>query len=476
MRFAGLERLPFPLWHDELLVLRPAMALQGNPADFRDTVRTILDDAGRPSGTVGVVYLEVFRAALRTFGTTVFGVRFLSALGGVLSLCTAMLLGRALLPRGGGTLAGLILAGLRWHLILSRWAWVLLFVVPILDIATLLARAPAGGAALADAALAGAVAGVGAHVYLSAWIAAAVLGLVLLWPAEVPLRRTALALSFSAAFAAAVLPLFLFHSGGRPPYPCARATTTSLVEMRRTRSVDVPGACAPSDRAARALGAAGPKPDERSVRSAASPVPARRRARAGVLRAVGAAPRGPLRCPAAHAGMAPAFLASVAWGERMSPNGSRFAYLTTVLAVGAAAGPAVARRDAAPGLAPARRDRAVRRAVRLPGGRDREPRGLGRAAADVHRLRRPAHVRGPGGRAVGALRRRRASSRARSTAFCRWTRSAATASFRAGKRRGPFRPGPGNVSSGSRCPRPGPGPASAGSNGCATPRGRPGRS
>ncbi len=112
---------------------------RASPGDFRDTVRMVLDDGGRHSGTVGVLYLEAFRAALRTFGTTVFGVRFLSAFGGVLSLCTAMLLGRALLPRGGGTLAGLVLAGLRWSLILSRWGWNMIVLAPLLDVATLVA-------------------------------------------------------------------------------------------------------------------------------------------------------------------------------------------------------------------------------------------------------------------------------------------------------------------------------------------------
>ena len=32
-------------------------------------------------------------------------------------------LGAPLLPRGGGALAAVTLAGLRWHLNLSRWAW-----------------------------------------------------------------------------------------------------------------------------------------------------------------------------------------------------------------------------------------------------------------------------------------------------------------------------------------------------------------
>jgi hypothetical protein len=335
VRFAGLERLPFPLWHDELLVLPQALALQGNPGDFRDSVRTILDDGGRPSGTVGVLYLEVFRAALRTFGTTVFGVRFLSALGGVLSLGTAMLLGRALLPRGGGTLAGLILTGLRWHLILSRWAWVLLFVVPILDIATLLAlRARRRGRA-AGAALAGAVAGLGAHVYLSAWIAAAVLGLVLLWPSDAPARRWILALSFATAFTVAAFPLFLFHSGRQTPYLVRASNHNVLLEVRRTRSL------LPLVHAARValLGPwllPDPNPGNDLAGQRRLPILLAAALAVAFLRAA-ARPREDLSALLwAHGGMA--LLASLAWGERLSPNGSRFAYLTTVTAVAVASG------------------------------------------------------------------------------------------------------------------------------------------
>lgn len=166
VRLAALEELPFPLWHDDLLVVRHALSLEGKPGDFRDSVRTITNNWGRPTGTVGVLYLEAFRLVLRRLGTTVLGMRFPSAAAGILSVMTAMLLGRALLPRGGGTLAGLVLAGLRWHLILSRWAWVLIFVAPILDLATLAAlRARRKGSRTA-AAVSGAVAGIGAHVYL----------------------------------------------------------------------------------------------------------------------------------------------------------------------------------------------------------------------------------------------------------------------------------------------------------------------
>src|SRR5262249_29436842 len=139
LRFAALDRVPEAMWIDDVSLIRPALALTGAPSDFADALRPAPFGVPRPYGSVGVLYLEGYRAVLHLWGTTVFGVRFPSALAGVASLVTAALLGRALLPSGGGALAALILAGLRWHLILSRWAWVMIVLAPIVDIATLLA-------------------------------------------------------------------------------------------------------------------------------------------------------------------------------------------------------------------------------------------------------------------------------------------------------------------------------------------------
>lgn len=74
---------------------------------------------------------------------------------------TAAWLGRALLPRGGGTLAAVILAGLRWHLILSRWGSNMILLAPLVDLASLFAlRARRKGSLLAAAAaFAAAIAG-----------------------------------------------------------------------------------------------------------------------------------------------------------------------------------------------------------------------------------------------------------------------------------------------------------------------------
>src|SRR5262249_35686316 len=91
-RFAQLGRLPEPLWVDDLSLIEPALALEGRISDFADPVRPSPFGVPHPYGTVGVFYLELYRAALKFFGTTVFGVRFLSAAAGVLSIATAMAL------------------------------------------------------------------------------------------------------------------------------------------------------------------------------------------------------------------------------------------------------------------------------------------------------------------------------------------------------------------------------------------------
>jgi hypothetical protein len=334
VRFAGLERLPFPLWHDEILLVPDALALQGRPADLRDSVRTVRDDGGSPSGTVGVLYLEAFRASLSTFGTNVFGVRFLSAAGGVLSLLTAMLLARALLPKGGATLAGLTLAGLRWSLIVSRWCWNMILLAPLVDVATLAAIRARRNGSVAAALAAGLIAGLATHVYLSAWIAAAALAGFLLWPGGAGGRRFLLAGVFAAALLAAALPLWLLREGRRAPYLVRANRHNVLVEMRHAKSP------MPLLRAARkgllAPWLADPNPGNDLPGRTRLPVLPAVAFAVSLLAAI-LRPRQDLHAlMLSHAGAA--LLASLAWGERLSPNGSRFAYLTTVTAVAVASG------------------------------------------------------------------------------------------------------------------------------------------
>ncbi len=338
LRFAALERIPEPLWLDDVSLIGPALALEGDPRDFADTVRPAPAGVSRPYGSVGVLYLQAYRVALLGFGTTVFGVRFLSALAGCLSLVTGTLLGRALLPRGGGTLVALALAGLRWSLVLSRWGWVQIVLAPIVDVACLFViaarRRGSGGRALA----AGAVAGLGAHVYLSAWIAAAGLVVYAVWPREAPegraarLRRAGLLL---AGFAAAAAPLFLFREGRQSPYFARAGDHNVLSEVRRELSPLPPLAAA-----ADALAAPWLLPDP----SARNDLPGRRRLGwlPGALVAIGFAraivrPREEVSALLlAQAGAA--LLASVAGGQAGNPNGARFAYLTSLTAVAAASG------------------------------------------------------------------------------------------------------------------------------------------
>ena len=101
-------------------------------------------------------------------------------------------------------LTALILAGLRWHLILSRWSFNMILLAPIFDLAALALVSARRRDRPWTALVAGALAGVGAHVYLSAWTAAAALGLFALWPekdGDPARRRLVLAGAFTIGFA-----------------------------------------------------------------------------------------------------------------------------------------------------------------------------------------------------------------------------------------------------------------------------------
>jgi hypothetical protein len=337
LRFVALGRLPEWLWIDDLSLIQPALALQGRLADFSDAVRPVPFGVGKLYGTVGVLYLEGYRLALLLWGTTVFGVRFPSALAGAVSLATGGLLGRALLPRGGGALAVLALAGLRWHLILSRWGWNMIVLVPIVDVATLLlVRARRRGSASAALA-AGAVAGLGAHVYLSAWVAGAALGAFAIVPGEQKARGTSLrlALLFAAGFAVVAAPLFLFHESRPVSYFARTADHNLALEIARAGS-PMPAASAAADALAAPWWVPDPSPRNDL------PGAARLGFLLGVPVLVALArslllPRAELSALfLSHAGAA--FAATVAGGQAGNPNGSRYAYLTTVTAVAAAAG------------------------------------------------------------------------------------------------------------------------------------------
>ena len=183
LRFVSLDRLPSSLWIDDVSLIAPALGLTGSPRDFADMIRPAPYGVRTPYGSVGVLYLELYRGALHLAGTNVFGVRLLSAVAGLLSIVTALLLvARALLPRGGGALAAIVMAGLRWSLIVSRWGWNAVVLAPLCDVAALLLLKARRRDSLALTALAGLTAGIGAHIYLAAWIAAAALAVLAVWP------------------------------------------------------------------------------------------------------------------------------------------------------------------------------------------------------------------------------------------------------------------------------------------------------
>ena len=210
LRGVWLSTFPIPFIEDEINLVTPALALTGTWSDFADAIRPIPYGVKDPHMMVGVLYMKLFRLSLEQFGATMTGVRMLSFCGGVLSLATAALLGRALLPQGGGALAVLVLAGLRWHLILSRWGWHSIVLTPLVDMAALLLLVSRRGRRQAPALLAGCVLGLGAHVYLASWAAGAALSVFALWPGARDDTRPARwrrALLFAAGFLLAAAPV-----------------------------------------------------------------------------------------------------------------------------------------------------------------------------------------------------------------------------------------------------------------------------
>jgi len=337
-RLVWLDRVPGPLFQDEVVLVAPSLELTGGPRDFADSIRPIPYGVKKPHGMIGVLYLEFFRLALLFFGTSVAGVRSVSALAGLISMGTAFLLGRELLPRGGGTLTLLVLAGLRWHMLLSRWGWHAIALAPLVDLATLLVLRSRRRGSLLEALGAGLLIGVGAHVYLAAWVAAAALVALSLWPSEsnrTPGLRPRIAALFLAGVCVTSAPLFVFHRGREIPYFVRTGAHNILREMGYRHSV-LPLAEAAADGLASAWFVGDPEPRH--------DIPGRSRLGwiLGVPAAVALARA--LRFPRAefsgflfsHSGAG--LLAAIASGEGGHPNSVRFGYLTTVAAVVSAGG------------------------------------------------------------------------------------------------------------------------------------------
>ncbi|HEY3171010.1 MAG TPA: hypothetical protein VGK86_00390 [Thermoanaerobaculia bacterium] len=338
LRAVWLSKLPFPFMGDEVNLIGPSLALTGTWRDFTNSIRSIPYGVPDPHEVIGVLYLRLFRGVLQLFGTTMTGVRFLSLAGGVLSLVTGTLLGRALLPRGGGALTALVLAGLRWHLILSRNGWHLILVAAMADAATLLLLRSRRTGRAAPAAAAGLLLGTAAHLHIAAWVPAAALVAFCVWPAlpaEEARPRVRRLLACSAALLLAAAPLFLLREGRAIGYFGRTARHNVFLEMRYTKSLLPPFAVAADALVAPWL-----------LSEPAGWIDLPGRSRLGWIIGVPVAialvrslvfPRLELSgLLLLHAGTACA--AATAGGQAGHPHGFRFGYLTTVTAVAAAAG------------------------------------------------------------------------------------------------------------------------------------------
>jgi hypothetical protein len=349
LRGAWIGRLPIPFLEDEVNLIGPSLALSGTPRDFADSIRPIPFGRPDPHEVVGVLYMRLLRSSLQAAGTSIVGLRLPSLLGGALSLATAGLLARALLPAGGGALAVLVLAGLRWHVILSLSGWQSILLAPLADVSALLLIAARRRSRALPAAAGGVVMGVGPHFYLSAWVAGVALVVFAGWPGSAPERRAvrvSRVLGFVAGFLLAVAPLFLLARGRSVHYfgRSSRHNVLREVEYRRSWMPVL-------EAAADALPSPWLIPDPEGRHDLEG------KSRLGFIVGIPVAlalaralrsPRGDLSgLLLAHAGAA--LTAAVAGGTAGHPNGFRFGYLTSVTAVAAAAGMLALVGAAAPG-------------------------------------------------------------------------------------------------------------------------------
>ncbi len=334
LRLWALDRLPEPMWVDDVTLVSTAMSLEGSPRDLARRVWPVPGDTPGVRGSVPTLYLEVYRLCLRVFGTTVFGVRIVSAAAGIASLLTAGLIARLLLPPGGAALAMLALAGLRWQLILSRWGWNAIVVAPVMDLAAALLILAIRRRRTSLAFAAGACAGVGGHIYLASWIAAGGLAVFAAWPLGERLgTRLRRALLFSAGFVLVILPLLVRE--GSPGYfvrlgaahsNAGRGAAGSRIPILETAADAFASPWLLADPVARhdLYGAS------RLGWIVGSLV------LAGLIRALLSTGEAPAGFLLAQGGVA--LLSNFAWGPSGLPNGYRYAYLTTTTAVAAAFG------------------------------------------------------------------------------------------------------------------------------------------
>jgi hypothetical protein len=325
-----------PLWVDDLSEVRPAVELRGGLFDFPPWSYPVPFREGRWSGSVGTLYLELFHFCLKTFGTTMTGVRVPSALGGILSLFTAALLGRAFLPRGGGALTALALAGMRWSLIISQWGWVAIFLAPIMDLAALSMLEARRRNSVFFAGLSGLIAGLGGHVYLASWVGAAALGLWAIWPSSSARfsTRALLGAVFLAGLAVAALPFlrddpsdrYFSRISGKPQTAGSATRGSRMWSYVEKAHAAITGPLWTPDGNAR---------HDLPRRSRLEWIVAVALA-AALLKAV-LAPRDELSAFLLTSAAA-AFLSTMLGGGGGTPNSYRYAYLSTTAALAAASG------------------------------------------------------------------------------------------------------------------------------------------
>jgi hypothetical protein len=240
VRLIDIDSVPEFLWIDEVTVIEPALALTGHWRDFSDTLRGLR--FGETPGTTGVLYLEYLRLVLTAFGVSTHSLRLHVALAGIVCLATTALLARQLLPRGGATLAAIVIAGLYWSVAMARIGWEAMVMVPIVDIATVLLLFARRRWSPALAISAGAVMGLAPHFYLSSWAAAVALLAIASWPpspekSAPPLRRRILVpVLFALGFCLLVSPIFVFRERRSVPYFLRTQQTNVVTEIRYWRS------------------------------------------------------------------------------------------------------------------------------------------------------------------------------------------------------------------------------------------------
>ncbi|PYQ66880.1 MAG: hypothetical protein DMF54_06275 [Acidobacteria bacterium] len=235
LRWIAPRQIPPGVWADALFEAEGALRHPGSIPWIGGQPLAVEGLAN--SALVSNLYLKLCELLFRIFGRGDVGLLALSAVGGTLALPAAYWLGREVSGARRGLVAMAILAFARWPLVFSRWAWTgALLTALVLGAAAAAVRARRIGSA-AWAAVAGLLAGLSLHTYVSAWAVAAGFAVF----AVGVLRRPAGAKLVGAAAGAALL-AFLPFAPAFLRYPerlGGRAHDVSF--LAPTKDVAVPG-------------------------------------------------------------------------------------------------------------------------------------------------------------------------------------------------------------------------------------------